>query len=191
MRLNELLIESKESWTKYLSLIGIDGKKFKKDDSHRYAFYMDEYKKASDVSDFEMNFLDDLKHDADRIKLESFEILWNGELDGEQYALIAEGTKIGFAQNTRGGIVRKAAKGALKFISNPVVAGMAAGYAIDAISKYQRNKRHTTSFFARDAKERTFYQGVVNDLMATGKYKKVKEKYAEGGYMWVLQKVGK
>jgi hypothetical protein len=100
-----------------------------------------------------------------------------------------EGSRAGFAQNTKGGILRKAAKGALKFMSNPVVAGMAAGYAIDAISQYKRNKRHTTGFFAKDAKERKFYQGVVDDLMKTGKYKKVKEKYADGGYIWVLQKV--
>lgn len=126
-------------------------------------------------------------------EMHNVDILWEGELDGESYVLFSrleEGVmQMGFAQNTRGGVVTGVAKGALKFISNPVVAALAAGYAVNAFQTYQKNKRLTTQFYARDTQERKLYQDIVDTLMKTGRYRKVKEKYVDGGYMWVLKKV--
>ena len=116
------------------------------------------------------------------------ETLWEGELDGEQvkfFVELHEGmSHAGFAQNSRGGVVR----GAMKFMSNPIVAGLAAGYAVDALGRYERNKRYTTRFFARDAQEKKLYKQIVDDLMRTGHYKKVKEKHVDGGIMWELRR---
>jgi hypothetical protein len=124
------------------------------------------------------------------MKLEELhtDVLWEGELDGQEYAFVIEEGVARFAQSSKGGVLRGAAQGALKFISNPVVAGMAAGYAIDAYAKYKRNKRTTTTFFAKDMQERKLYQEIVNTLMKTGKFKKTHEKHVDGGILWVLKR---
>ena len=123
-------------------------------------------------------------------ELHDIDVLWEGELDGEEYAFVIEEGMARFTQPSRGGVLRKGAKGALKFISNPVVAGIAAGLAVDAYGKYKRNKRTTTTFFAKDMPERRLYQSIVNDLMKTGKYKKTHEKFVDGGILWVLKRIG-
>ena len=124
-------------------------------------------------------------------ELHNMEILWEGELEGEScvfFVQVEEGVaKAGFGQNTKGGIVTKFAKGALRFVSNPIVAGLAAGYAIDAIKKYKKNKRMTTRFFAKTQQDKRLYKQIVDDLMKTGKYKK-KERYEAGGIMWELKR---
>lgn len=115
-------------------------------------------------------------------ELQDIDVLWEGELDGEDYQFIIQEGIARFAK--KGGIVR----GALKFASNPFVVGLAAGYAHDAFAKYKRNKRTTTSFFAKDQQEKQLYQSIVNDLMKTGHYKKTHEKFVDGGWLWVLKR---
>ena len=121
------------------------------------------------------------------------DVIWSGEADGEGVELVAvplkEGNvRIGFRPK-KGGIVQKAAQGAMKFVTNPVVAGMVAGYAIDAIRKYRSNKKYTTRFFAADAVEKKFYKKMIDDLMKTGHYKLVSQKYVGGGYLWELRRL--
>jgi hypothetical protein len=120
------------------------------------------------------------------------EVIWSGEGDDEDIELVAYlnegGVRIGFRPKG-GGIVRKAAQGAMKFITNPVVAGMVAGYAMDAIRKYKSNKKYTSRFFAADSTERRFYEKMIKDLMATGHYRMVSQKYVGGGYLWELKRL--
>jgi len=125
-------------------------------------------------------------------ELHEIDILWEGELEGEEYAFyvqLEEGrARAGFGAK-RGGVLSKAGKGLLKFAKNPIVAGLAAGYAIDAYGKYKKNKRMTTHFFARGTQEKKMYKEIVDTLMKTGKYRKVREKYVDGGYLWELKKI--
>jgi len=126
------------------------------------------------------------------IELDNTDILWEGELDGEEYVFYVQldekYARAGFG-NKRGGVLSKVGKGILKFAKNPIVAGLAAGYAIDAYGKYKKNKRLTTHFFARGNQEKKMYKEIVDTLMKTGKYRKVREKYVDGGYLWELKKI--
>lgn len=90
---------------------------------------------------------------------------------------------------SRGGMLSSALrKGAAAVKANPGLAALGAGLAVAGIAAYNKNKRNTMRLYARDYKERQMYKKIVDDLMKTGGYKKVKEKYAGGGYMWELKK---
>ena len=117
-------------------------------------------------------------------------ILWAGELEGESVVFCAEraGVKTATLSLASDGGIMKGVGGALKFLSNPVVAALAAGYASKAYDTYIKNKRYTTHFFAKSAQERTFYTKVVADLMKTGHYKKIRQMTVDGGTMWVLKR---
>lgn len=114
------------------------------------------------------------------------DVLWEGEIDGVLHQFIIQEGMARFAQPSKGGVMRGIAG---TIVKNPVLAMAAAGYAYDAFQKYKRNKRTTTTFFAKDMPERKLYQKIVDDLMKTGHYKKVREKHEAGGYLWVLQRV--
>ena len=112
--------------------------------------------------------------------------------EDDNYCVIAVNEAYGTrfsVRPTRGGAVRGAlAKGAAKIKSNPGLAMAAGMLAVAGISAYNKNKRNTVRLFARSYQERQMYKKIVADLMRTGGYKKVKEKYADGGYMWELKK---
>lgn len=94
-----------------------------------------------------------------------------------------------FIRPSAGGMLSKALrKGALAVGANPGLAALGAGLAVAAIAGYQKNKRNTMRLFAKDQRERTLYKQVVNDLMKSGGYKKVKEKHVGGGYLWELKR---
>lgn len=60
--------------------------------------------------------------------------------------------------------------------------------AKDSIKKYYSAKfKYTTHFFAHELNDRKFYDKVVNDLMKTGNYKLLKNRWVDGGRLWVLQ----
>jgi len=100
----------------------------------------------------------------------------------------ARGTRFS-VRPSRGGRVKSSfRKGVAAVKSNPGLAGLAAGLAVAGISAYNRNKRNTVRLFAKDYKEREMYKKIINDLMKTGQYKKTREKYAQGGYMWELKR---
>lgn len=63
------VFEGKEGWVKYLGLLDIDAKKFKKLDSHKYEFYKKAYMATSDVAEFEQNYLEELQDDANKIAI--------------------------------------------------------------------------------------------------------------------------
>jgi len=121
--------------------------------------------------------------------LHNIDILWEGELDGEEYAFVIEEGRAQFVRNSRGGRQSGSLKKGLAFAGNAAMAGLAAGFAVDAFNKYKKNKRNTMTFFAKGMQERKMYQQIVSDLMKTGNYKKVKDKYESGGYLWVIKKV--
>ena len=127
-------------------------------------------------------------------ELHNIEVIWEGDIEGEDYILFVEPLEEGVIRaavaNKKGGLVRGLARTAVGLAKNPVVVGMAAGMAIDAYQNYKRNKRYTTRFYAKDMQERRLYQKIVDDLMRTGQYKKVREKYVSGGYMWELKRKG-
>jgi len=110
------------------------------------------------------------------------EVLWEGEIDGEDYIIAIEP---GVTLYERAG---KVPGRGLAFAGKIALAGLTVGMAVDAFKKYKRNKRTTTTFYAKDFQERALYKDIVNTLMKTGKFKKVKEQYIDGGYLWVLKK---
>ena len=74
-------------------------------------------------------------------------------------------------------------------IKNPVIAGLAAGYAVNAFAQYKKNKRTTTTFFAKDPQEKKMYKDIIDTLVRSGKFKKTKEKFVDGGILYVLKRV--
>jgi hypothetical protein len=115
------------------------------------------------------------------------EVLWEGEIGGEDYIFCIENGVAQFIQERAGKVPGGIRKG-LAFAGKAAMVGLAAGWALDSLKKYNRNKRTTTTFFAKDMQERKLYQGIVDDLMKTGHYKKTHEKYAKGGKIWVLKR---
>lgn len=89
----------------------------------------------------------------------------------------------------RGGRVERALrKGVDAVKSNPLLASLGASYALSSLINYNRNQRKLFRLFAKDYQERQEYQEIINTLMRTGKYHKVKEKYVDGGYYWELKR---
>ncbi|MCK9574627.1 MAG: hypothetical protein WC979_01840 [Candidatus Pacearchaeota archaeon] len=62
-------IDEKESFDKYLVLLGHDPKKFKQLDDHAYNYLKTAYNKSADASDFEQNFADELETQINKIKI--------------------------------------------------------------------------------------------------------------------------
>ena len=114
------------------------------------------------------------------------DILWEGEIDGEQYMFTIN--EDGHALFERAGKVSGSIKKGLAFAGKAAMVGLAGAWAVDAIQKYRKNKRNTMTFFTKDQQEKKLYQSIVDDLMKTGNYKKVKQSYVDGGHLWVLKK---
>lgn len=131
------------------------------------------------------------------MKLEELhvDILWEGLIGDEPYVFTATlfegGAKMSFGRNNRAStklvskIISKQAPGLFK---NPVLSGIAAGIAITALANYQKNKRNTIRFYASDPMEKRFYKKMIDDLLKTGNYRKIRSKYVSGGYMWILKR---
>jgi len=94
-------------------------------------------------------------------------------------------------KNSPGGFLSNMGRYAMKAAKNhPFIAGAMAAMAVDALVKYQRNKKLTTTFYAKDMKERMVYQKMVDDMVKTGKYRLMRSKYDSGGYMWIVKRKG-
>lgn len=89
------------------------------------------------------------------------------------------------------GVVSKLSGIAKSFFTNPFAVGVGALWAVDAIQRYEKNKRYTTHFYAKTAQEKQFHQKIVDDLMKTGHYKLIKSAYVDGGHLWVLQRTNR
>ena len=116
------------------------------------------------------------------------EILWEGDIDGESYQFVIKDGHALFEY--RAGKVPGGLRKGLAFAGKAAMVGLAAGWAASALKKYKQNKRNTMTFFAKGGQEKKLYQGIVDDLMKTGHYKKIRDKYESGGYLWVLKKKG-
>jgi hypothetical protein len=127
-----------------------------------------------------VNIIDDLDIDDDSWANPDDDDEAGSDYDWNELAI-----KEGVTLYERAGRVRGSG---LAFAGKIALAGLTVGMAVDAFKKYKRNKRTTTTFYAKDTQERTLYKDIVNTLMQTGKFKKVKEQYIDGGYLWVLQK---
>lgn len=117
--------------------------------------------------------------------------LWRGDNELSSLSLRATITEGSAAlritqQPEKGGIL----KGLGTFAKDhPFITGVIAGFAVDALSKYFKNKKYTTKFYAKDITERTFYRKMVEQLMKTGHYKIKKQGYEDSGYTWELQRI--
>lgn len=121
------------------------------------------------------------------------DILYTDVIEGNQISFVYHINEGMFdihqipVSNTDGGFV-KGIKDVGKFMTNPVVMGLATSYAQQAYRKYKHNKKYTTRFFAKSHSEKPFYEKIVAELMKTGHYKKVTQKNIEGGYIWELER---
>jgi len=92
---------------------------------------------------------------------------------------------------TKGGFITKGLKTFDKFAKvHPMIVGAIAGYATDALRKYKKNKRNTITFYTKDTHEKVIYKDMVDQLMKSGKYRKEKETFIDGGYLFVLKRLG-
>ena len=116
-------------------------------------------------------------------------------LEKDGFVLYAENlsessVKMGFAP-TRGGFIQKSLQGSTKFAkNNPFIVGAMAAYSVDAIKQYNKNKRKTITFYTKDMQEKKMFKEIVDTLMKTGKYRKEKETVVDGGYLFVLKRLG-
>ena len=114
--------------------------------------------------------------------------IWRGFVDGKPYEAIVVNEAVS-VRPSRGGIVKQTLrKGAAALKANPGLAALGAGLAVASYTAYSRNKRNTMRLFAKGQKEKKMYKQIVDDLMKTGGYKKVREKYVSGGYLWELKR---
>lgn len=125
------------------------------------------------------------------------EATWDGDIsitviNEIEYSITMETIEEGIKQfnlQTKASPIEKIVGGTKELIKkHPVVSTMAALWAANAVSKYYKNKKYTTRFFAKTYEDRKLYDRIIKDLMASGHYKLVKSKYVDGGYMWELQR---
>lgn len=116
--------------------------------------------------------------------------IWRGIIDGEPYEAVVINEAINIRpMSGRGGIVKQTLrKGAAAMKANPGLAALGAGLATASYTAYNRNKRNHMRLFAKGQKEKQMYKKIVDDLMKTGGYTKVREKYVSGGYLWELKR---
>jgi len=116
------------------------------------------------------------------------EIIWRGLIDNKPYEATVINERISVGPS-RGGIVKQTLrKGALAMKSNPGLAALGAGLAVASYTAYNRNKRNHVRLFAKGMKERKMYKTIIDDLMKSGGYKKIREKRVGGGIMWELKR---
>ena len=103
---------------------------------------------------------------------------------------LTEAMKVGIGQK-KGGILSKSLQGIGKFAnSHPWITSALALYAVDAVKHYKKNKRKTITFYTQDVIEKKLYSEIVTTLMSSGKYRKVKNTFVDGGWLWELKKLG-
>lgn len=103
---------------------------------------------------------------------------------------VMESMQVGFGQS-KGGIIKKSLQGFGRFANeHPWLTSALTLYAVDAALNYNKNKRKTVTLFSKNSEERTIYKDIVDTLMKTGKYRKEKNTAVDGGWLWVLKKVG-
>lgn len=116
------------------------------------------------------------------------DIIWSGDINGDHLELVTINENT-FIRPSKGGIVSQTLrKGAAAIKSNPGLAALSAGFAVASYTAYTRNKRNNLRLFAKDYREKKMYQTIVNDLMKSGGYKKIREKRTGGGWLWELKK---
>lgn len=107
-------------------------------------------------------------------------------VDGEKVQVYLERYNVKTSVvNTSGGIV-KGIGGFFK--KHPVATALLAQSAVHALHKYKMNKRNTVTFFGKSAQEKDFYNKMIKDLVDSGHYKVVKNRYVDGGKLWQLMR---
>jgi hypothetical protein len=119
------------------------------------------------------------------------EVIWEDTFGGETYRMtltpIEEGVqKMAFGKSKGGKMIGSG----LAAMGNPKLAGMMAGLAVAAFKKHQQNRRNITRFYAKGSRDEQFYDKVVDDLMASNNYRKVKkQRITGGGVLWELERI--
>jgi len=121
--------------------------------------------------------------------LENSEIIGELSLDGSEYSVIFEKKEEAFTLHAKNPKDLKSFKAFLK--SYPELAKLMTTAGMDAIDKYRQNKKLTTRFVATNTVEKNFYNKVSKDLVSTGKYKLVKQRRTNGGYLYELERTSK
>ena len=117
------------------------------------------------------------------------ETIWEGDIEDERCTLVVNEAGSVFVRNSRGGLLSQSLrKGAAAIKANPGLAALGAGLAVASYTAYSKNRRNHIRLFAKDYREKKMYKTIVNDLMKSGGYKKVREKRAGGGWLWELKK---
>lgn len=100
-------------------------------------------------------------------------------------AIVASGLRLtpsGFIKDEE---VRKSAE----LFKNPAIATAALLSALSSYEKkYNRIKKYTANLYAKGPEDRNFYELLVSDLVASGKYKLEKNMFIKGGQYWVLRR---
>ena len=116
------------------------------------------------------------------------DIIWRGVIDDKPYEAFVV-NEVFSVRPSRGGIIKQTLrKGAAALKANPGLAALGAGLAVASYTAYNKNKRNHVRLFAKGQKERQMYKKIVADLMKSGGYKKIREKHANGGYLWELKR---
>lgn len=90
-----------------------------------------------------------------------------------------------------GGILKKSLQTFGNFTKkNPFLAGALASYGIDSLKQYKKNKRNTLKFYTKDIAEKNLFKDMIKNLMKSGKYRKEKDTFINGGYLFVLKRLG-
>jgi hypothetical protein len=106
-----------------------------------------------------------------------------------QYSLVFEKKEEAFTLHAKKPTDMKSFKAFLK--SYPELAKLMTTTGMDSIDKYRQNKKLTTRFVATNSVEKNFYNKVSKDLVSTGKYRLVKQKRTNGGYLYELERTSK
>lgn len=119
-------------------------------------------------------------------------LLWEGAYKGKPTRVLVEDHSSHstiIIEQSSSGVVKDIMEGVLSFAkAHPFLTGWMTGMAWDAIKKYNEAKKNVIYFNAKDASERTKYEGMIKELRKVG-YTVVKSGYINGtGYRWELNR---
>lgn len=81
-------------------------------------------------------------------------------------------------------VLKTAASTTIK--TDPFLMGFASYWTTNAIQAYQKNRKYSTALFAKTPSDRMLYAKIVDDLMKTGNYTKIRDTAVDGGRLYQL-----
>lgn len=100
-------------------------------------------------------------------------------------AIVASGLNLTPSGFVKGEDISKSAA----LFKNPAIATAALLSALSTFEKkYQRIKKYTVQLYASGPEDLNFYEMLVSDLIASGKYKLQANQFIKGGQLWALRR---